>query len=571
MTRAAAALQAIRTPAGASGPIPGVRRLRQLLALERHDVWSLAWYSGAVGLLSLAVPIAAQALVNTVAFTALGQPVFVLAILVMIGLALAALLRTLRLQTIERFEQRLFVRATHDAAIRLTRARLSAFAERGAPELMNRFFDVVTMQKASSMLLVDGLSVVLQGTVSLLLLAFYHPLLLAFDVMLIGSILFVVFGLGRGGMETAIKESKVKYNVAAWLEEVASAFRAFKSTSADDLAFRRADALAASYVQARKQHFRILLRQTVGSYVIQIFATAGLLGLGGFLVIGGELTLGQLVAAELIVTSVTSGLTKVGKYLENFYDLVASVDKLGAIVDLAEENDSGLDPGPESGGGASLRFEGVGFRHLDGTDALSEVSFSLEPGHQLAILGRDTSGKSTLADLAFGLRYASAGRITVDGLDARDYALRQLRAKVALVSGPEVFDGTVLDNVLMGSALDHVDVTGALKAAALETDIAALQNGLSTTLGHAGSRLTSSQVARLMIARALVRKPKLIVLDESLDGLGMPTVHQILSELHRYTPDVSLLVLTSREDIARRVGSVAYLENGRLTTTEQQS
>jgi ABC-type bacteriocin/lantibiotic exporter with double-glycine peptidase domain len=567
----AAALQAIRTPVGEPAPMSGVKRLRQLLALERHDVWSLAWYSGGVGLLSLAVPVAAQALVNTVAFTALGQPVIALAVLVLIGLALAALLRTLRLQTIERFEQRLFVRATHDAAVRLTRARLSAFAERGAPELMNRFFDVVTIQKASSILLVDGLSVVLQGTVSLLLLAFYHPALLAFDVLLIGSILFVVFGLGRGGMETAIKESKVKYNVAAWLEEIASSFRAFKSTSADDLAFRRADALAAEYVHARKKHFRVLLRQTIGSYVIQIFATAGLLGLGGFLVIGGELTLGQLVAAELIVTSVTAGLTYIGKYLESFYDLVASVDKLGAIVDLAEENYAGLDPGPGSGGGASLRFEGVSFRHSDGTDALTGVSFSVEPSRQLAILGRDTSGKSTLADLVFALRYATAGRIRIDGLDARDYALRELRAKVALVSGPEVFDGTVLDNVLMGATLDHADVTGALKAAALDTDVAALSNGLSSTLGHAGSKLTSSQVARLMIARALVRRPKLLVLDESLDGLGMPTIDQILSELRRYTPELSLLVLTSREDIALRVGSVAFLENGKLTATEGQS
>ena len=545
-------------------PLSPVARLRRLAALEKGDVVVVVVYAIAIGLVSLAVPIATQSLVNTVAFTALVQPLVVLGVLVLVGLSAAGLLRALQYRVVETLQQRFFVRATHDSVGRLARADVRAFADRGAPELMNRFFEVALVQKAASTLLMDGLSVALQAAVSLVLLAFYHPALLAFDVVLIVFIAFTLVVLGRGGVDTAIKESKAKYGTAAWLEEIAGSIRTFKATGADEFAFTRADALARAYVAARGKHFKILFRQVVASYVLQAVATAGLLGLGGFLVIKGELTLGQLVAAELIVTGVLAGVSKLGKYLESYYDLVASVDKVGAIVDLEDERQGGATWKPAEGP-AHLRLDGVSFSYDGKTDAVSDVSLEVEPGARLAILGSDAGGMSTLADLVYGLRTPARGQVELDGIDLRTVPLGDLRSNVAFVGRAEVFDASVLDNLCMGR--EHVDaamVAEVLDAVALAKEVGELPEGTSTRLGHSGSRLTSSQASRLAIARALLAEPRLLVIDEALDGLGAETAYEVLRGMASRGRSTTMIVFTSREEVATAVGTVVRLERGRL-------
>jgi ABC-type bacteriocin/lantibiotic exporter with double-glycine peptidase domain len=563
-----AALSAIRSP-DTLRPLTALVRLRHLLALESEDVASLVWYSCAIGVLSLAVPVATQSLVNGLAFTALTQPIVVLSLLVLLGLSLAALLRTLRMHTVEKLQQRLLVRATHDSITRVTRARLATIADHGGPELMNRFFEVVTIQKAVAKLLVDGVSVALQGAVSLLLLAFYHPALLAFDMVLIAAIFGVVLPLGRGGIESAIAESKKKYQIAAWLEEVTGGVRAFKVSEADQLAFARADALAAEYVTYRRKQFRVVLRQSIAAYTVQILATAGLLGLGGWLVIRQELTLGQLVAAELVVAGVSAGLTKLGQYAESFYDLVASIDKLGTIVDLDEEPSSGRTAPAAVSRGASLSFDSVSYSYPDGAVGISQLSLSLAAGEELAIWGNDSSGKSTLAELCLLLRVPDTGVIRIDGVDLRAVALSALRRDVALVSSRQIFDGTLLENLLMGAPEEDSDIQGALRAAALDADVAALADGMHTRLGHAGVRLTSSQASRLMLARALIRKPRLLVIDEALDRLGRETIDQVLRGLRQYATGMSLLVLTSREELSAQLQRSLQLVDARLLASQE--
>ena len=534
------------------------------MVLERADIWVVVVYSVAVGLVSLAVPVAVQALVNTVAFAALLQPLVVLCALVLVCLLGAGALRTLQARVVEVLQQRLFVRATQDAARGLARARIDSFDEHHGAELMNRFFDIVTVQKAVASLLVDGLSVVLQATIALLLLAFYHPALLAFDVFLVITISFIVFGLGRSGPPTAIKESKAKYRVAAWLEEVASSMRAFKSPGGGDLAFARADQLAADYVHARRKHFKVLVRQTVSSYVLQAVAVAGLLGLGGGLVMQGQLTLGQLVAAELIVTSVVAGLTKFGKYLETFYDLYASIDKLGAIDDLVGERVDG-DERRAGDGPARLCLDNVSFGFGNGREVLRDVNLEVAPGERVAVLGGNASGKSTLVDVIYGLRAPSTGRVVLDGLDIRTLALGDVRKDIAVAGHPELFDGTLIENVRVGRAGVHAeDVALALEIAGLDDDAARLADGLATELGHAGRVLTASQSARVMIARAVLARPRLLVMDEVLDGLDDETVSRVLGHLERSVSFASVLVFTSRREITQRFKRVVTMRDGQV-------
>jgi len=538
---------------GGAHPTP-MQRLRSLLWLERDDLKVVLVYAIAAGLLSLATPIAVQALVNSVAFGSLLQPLVVLSILVMGALAFAALLRALHVHVVELIQQRIFVRVALDAAHRIPRVRPEAFDRSYGPELVNRFFDVLTIQKTLSVFLIDGVSLVLQALIGMMVLAFYHPVLLAFDVLLIAATAIIVLVLGQRGTETAIEESKSKYAVAAWLEDLARHPLTFRSKEGAAYAEAQADVLARRYLGTRRRHFSIVFRQVVGSLGLQVVASALLLGLGGWLVIQRELTLGQLVAAELIVAAVLTSFVKFGKHVENFYDLLAAVDKLGHLVDLPlEEEGPHRERMHEQPGGLSVRLKDVHFEYGEGRPTLEGLKLELAAGAKVAILADSGVGKSTLADLLFGVRMPTRGRVELAGVDTRRVSLAELRSQVALVRGVEILEGSVLENVQAGRArIGPAEVRKALDAVGLLEPILALPQGLDTPLGPGGAPLSSGQVRRLMVARALAGSPRLLVLDDALEGLGVRGRREVMDALLAKGAPWTLVVLCSEEDEAVR-------------------
>ncbi|MEZ4337349.1 MAG: ATP-binding cassette domain-containing protein [Sandaracinaceae bacterium] len=542
-------------------------RLRGLVRQERHDVVVTMIYAVGVGLLGLATPIAVQALVNTVAFGTLLQPLAVLTLLLLAGLAFAGVLRALQAWVVEILQRRLFIRLVNDLSHRLPRVELAAFDRAHGPELVNRFFDLFTIQKAASSLLIGGLEVILTAAVGMVVLAFYHPLLLAFDVLLVVVVAGILFGLGRGATRTAVKESKAKYEVASWLEEVARHPEAFKLAGGPHLARQRADELAAVYLTNRRKHFTVVFRQLVGSLALHAFASAGILGIGGWLVIERQLTLGQLVAAELIVTVVVASFAKVGKHLETTYDLLAALDKVGQLLDLpleARHRTAALTP--PAANGARLRMEGATFGYDGAPVLLDGVDLELAPGARALLTGPSGGGRSTLVDLLIGLRRPAAGRVTLDGVDLADLDRAALRERTALVRGGEVIVGSIVDNVAFGRReIDLVRVREALRAVDLLDEVARLPDGLATRLMPDGSPLSRSQAARLVLARAIAGHPALLVIDGALDGLDPATRERLLDVVLAPDAPWTALVIGDDPSIRGRCTRVLALEDGRLT------
>jgi ABC-type bacteriocin/lantibiotic exporter with double-glycine peptidase domain len=548
----------------AGSPPSPFARLVSLLRLERDDIGVALVFAIGVGVVSLAAPIGVQALVNTVAFGGLLQPLVVLTLLVFVGLSFAGVLRAMQAYVIERIQRRVFARVAVDLAERLPRARVDALGKSHGPELVNRFFDVLTVQKGAATLLVDGASITLQIVVGTLVLAFYHPLLLVFDAGLIAAVAFVLFVLGRGAVKTSVKESKAKYAMAAWLEEIARHPLAFRSGTGAAYAADRAEDLLCGWLEARRKHYRVLFRQIAGSLVVQALASAALLGVGGFLVISGKLTLGQLVAAELIVTAVVAGIAKFGKHLESYYDLLAGVDKLGQLVDLPLETARGSLLG-KSERGAALRIEGVSFAHAGGKDALIDVDLSVPPGGRVAVIGPSGAGKSTLADLIHGLLTPGRGRIDIDGMDLRDLDPRSVREEVALIRGCPIFEGTIADNVRVGRPDVHTsDVRAALSAVGLWEAVAALPEGLETRLATGGATLSQGEARRLVVARAIAGKPRLLLLDEALGDLDPASRRAVWGALFDPKAPWTLLVTAHDREALRGCDEIYVLSEGRL-------
>ncbi|MFN6105497.1 MAG: ABC transporter ATP-binding protein, partial [Planctomycetaceae bacterium] len=209
-------------------------RLRFLLRPEWSDIGVILVFAVVNGLLALATPIAVESLVNTVALGQLFQPLIVLTVFVFLFLAFGAGLKALQTVVVETIQKRLFARVAGDLAYRLPRVTAGATREIHLPELVNQFFDVVTVQKVSASLLLDGVSLVIGTLVGMMVLGFYHPWLLGIDLVLLALMFCIVVFLGRGAIQTSIRESKRKYAMAAWLEDLAASPLTFHYEGAAD-------------------------------------------------------------------------------------------------------------------------------------------------------------------------------------------------------------------------------------------------------------------------------------------------------------------------------------------------
>ena len=555
------------------GKTSPIYRLIGLLQAEKEDVRVILVFALGTGILTLATPIAVQALVNNVAFGTVLQPVVILTLALVLGLGLSSALTALEVYVVEILQRRLFVRVTGDLAHRLPRVQLDAYDGKYGPELVNRYFDVFTVHKATATLLLDGLDLVLRTGVGLLLLAFYHPLLLAFDMVLVVALLFVLLVMGRSGQSTAVKESKAKYAVASWLETIAARPTAFKSPAAQVMARDRVDHLARDFLMYRKDHFRVVMRQTIGSLAVQTIASAAVLGLGGWLVIQGQLTLGQLVAAELVVTAVVASFAKMGKQVESFYDLLASIDKLGNLADLPMEHHNGeigrVAPGP---GGSELELHDVTIQPANRSAILKGVDHRFECGTKTAIMATGGGGKSKIAEAFLGLRRPNGGWFRLNGTDYRDLSVDDLRRRMTLVSEIEIIPGTILQNVRMGRVyLDNTHVRKVLEAVGILDTVSAMPSGMQTELTFDGRPLSETQQKLLMLARGIAGKPEILVVDGILDGLAPDVAQRALDALVQADGGWTLIVLTSRPDIAARLDSTLHLDDGALRPMEMSA
>ena len=539
----------VLSPAGNDHASP-LARLWSLGRVESQDLGVVLLTSLTIGLLSLATPLVVQVLINTVALATLRQPIIVLAGLLFTCVALVGLLRVFQRGVVEVLQRRIFVRLVADLSARLPRVRLPALEAEYGPELVNRFFDVLTVQKSAKHLLLDGLAVVLQAAVGLLLLAFYHPALLAFSVLLVLALGLILLPGANATQLAAIQESKAKYAVAGWLEELARNPFSFRGGAGVAWALRRADALSQSWVLSREAHFRRFLRQYAGVVGLQAVAGAGLLAVGGLLVGEGQLSLGQLVASEFVLASVLSALTKFSEKLEVWYDLTAAIDKLGHLVELPLERGSGR-AGPRPPGPAHVELQQLSFRFPRSSWGLGPLDLVLEPGERCLVAGGTASGKSTLASLLLGLRDPSAGRVLLDRADLRELQLESVRDQVHLLSAVEVIQASIADNITMDSSdpPEPAELRQILDRVGLRGAVAALPDGMDTHLSPVGAPLSSGRVRALMVARALAARPRLLIIDEVLDGLSTAEQARLVEALSPPERPWSLLVFSRHPDL----------------------
>ncbi|OYP28930.1 peptidase domain-containing ABC transporter [Rhodopirellula sp. MGV] len=526
-----------------------LQRFISLLKLDRYDILLVVLFATVAGVLGLATPLVIEGLVNVVSWGIYFQPLLILSAMLLVCLGIAGVLNVLQTWVVELVQRRQFVRIVGDLAHRFPRANRAQMSDVFPRELANRVFDIMTIQKASATLLLDGISIVLTTILGLVLLAFYHPFLLGFDIVLVITMVVLTWVLGRGGIRTAIEESKTKYAVAHWLQDVIAMPSAFKISGGESLAILRANQLTSEYVKARKRQFGVVIRQIIFAVSLQVVASTTLLGLGGWLVIQGQLTLGQLIASELVVTVVVGAFAKAGKSLEKFYDLMAGIDKVGHLLDLSY--DPRGDIGKLSYGALPIRWSDLVFESA--TSKIKIPATTIEAGKMIALTGQSSFGKSELLKAVSGLIRPSQGSVQVERFDAYEVALADPGKLVGYAGKPEIFHGTIGENVGLGrSDLTLSSIRDSLEAVGLQDLIVRLPQGIDTRLQTDGAPLNATQSLKLAIARAIVFKPPVLLFDHCLDYLSADESAVIFEYLSKSGPPTTVLIATQNRDIIDR-------------------
>ncbi|MCA9194698.1 MAG: ABC transporter ATP-binding protein [Planctomycetales bacterium] len=530
------------------GPL---RRFFALLRLEQRDIFTVLIFALANGVLALATPLAVESLVNVVSWGTHLQPLIILALILLVCLAVGGVLQLLQTVVVEIMQRRQFVRFVSDLSHRFPRASVGYLENEYRRELANRVFDIVTIQKSMASLLLEGISIVLATTLGMTLLAFYHPFLLGFDLVLLFSMLVVTRLLGRGGVRTSIQESKVKYQVAHWLQDVLASPKAFKLHGGEPLAIENANRLTTNYLRARQQQFRIVMRQFAFAIGLQALASTAILSLGGWLVINQQLTLGQLVASELVVTVVVGAFSKAGKTIEKFYDLMAAVDKVGHLVDIPVDERTVLAECAESA--ADIRWSdleidnsfGIAFKFHAGT---------IQAGEHVALTGSEPQELSAIINAFAGLTHPKAGEIRLNGIDV--YKVARANANwIGLADFPEIINASLATNVGLGRF--HVGTSRlhwALKQVAFEETVQQMPAGIATILQSDGKPLCPTHLAQLSLARAIADKPKLLIIDGLLDWLPPSKRQAVWSNLTNSEHEWTIVLRSNCSDLANQCG-----------------
>ncbi len=497
-------------------------------------------YGVAISLLSLATPISVQLLINSVANTALPAPLWTLAGLLLVLLLFVAGLSAMRFWVMALFERRFFARVVAEITERAVHAQNPFFADQNRGDLFNRYFDLVVVQKAVPSLVIGAFTIILQSAVGLVVTSFYHPFFLAFNALLILLVLAIWTIWSRGSIRSAVALSHAKHEAARWLESLGGSNGFYKSSRHLDFAMDRSEAVTATYVDRHERYFRYSFAQTVAFLLLYAFASAALLALGGNLILRGELSIGQLVAAELILSGVFYGVSQLGWYLDTLYDLIASAEELSLLFAIPQEQ-AAATAGQAPGDGA-VRLEAV---EVEG----ARFDFSLAAGEQLVTLA-DGGAERLLAMVLKRHIVPERGLVTVGGADMATFDMYLLRSAVMVLDRPTIVEVTIREYLSLAAAAgsDPGGMLEVLDAVGLRERVAQFPHGLDTPLAASGYPLAIGEVIALKLASALLVRPRVLMLSQLCDLIPAERLADVLRRL-KAAGTTTLLCTGRPEDI----------------------
>ena len=539
-------------------------RILNLVKLERKEITAVYFYAILNGLIQLSLPLGIQAIIGFVLGASMRASLIVLIVLVVAGVLAAGIMQVNQMKIIEKIQQKIFVRYAFSFAEQIPKLDLKKVDHVYLPELINRFFDVPVLQKSLSKILLDIPTASIQILFGLILLSFYHPAFILFSFILIILLWLILRYTGSSALETSIEESNYKYRVAGWLQEAARVIKSIRLAKSSNFHLQKTDEEVIQYLDARNNHFNILLIQYYVMVVFKTIITAAMLIVGTILLVNQQLNIGQFIAAEIIILLVLNSVEKLIMNMGSVYDTLTAVEKIANLTDKPrEENGSVILT--DNGSGLKVEMKNLSFSYNDENDVLTNINLQLNANEKVCIQGKDSSGKSTLLRVLAGAYTGFNGSMMLNDVPLGNYNLNSVRSQIGvLINQQDIFNGTVWENISLGNESITMETVIDLAAkTGLNDFIATLKNGYDTVLDPTGKRLPRNVIHKILLVRALAGKPALLLLEEpwlQSENIYRQQIMQLLCNIENTT----LVVVSNDEEFAGLCDKVVIIEEGKI-------
>ena len=524
--------------------LSSTKRFWNLLSQYKSEIRQIYVYAVFIGMVNLTLPLGIQAIINYIQTGEITSSWMVLVSFVLIGIAITGTLQVVQLRIVENIQQDLFARSAFEFAYRMPKITFFQLDKIHAPELANRFFDTITIQKGLPKILIDFSLAIFQIAFGLILLAIYSPyfIILGFSLVIILLLIFKI--TGPKGLQTSLMESKYKYKLVHWLEEVARVNRSFKLNGYSKFHLEKSDDIVVGYLGARENHFQVLINQFRFFIAFKVFLAAGLLILGGFLVFNEAMNLGQFVAAEIVIILIINSVEKVLRIIDTIYDVLTALEKIGYVTDLELDTNIGtaelMESKPLSVKAVDIKF---GFPDEE-RNIFENLSFDIPAKSRVVITGESGSGKTLLLQIIAGIHRIESGELYIDGVPLVNYDRESLYTQVGIAFPTnQVFEGTFKENILMGRVISNKDLHEVIKLLSLDDYLIKQPKGIDSFVDSGGRRLPRSIIQKILIARILVAQPKLLLLEDPLYFVDEDTKKQIIDYIMSPERDWTVVVV----------------------------
>ena len=550
-------------------PIVAARKLVAILQLDKKEVSAIYIYAILAGLVQLVTPLGIQSIIGFVMAGALSASIVVLIAVVVLGVFLNGLFQIRQLQIIEKIKQKIYTRDALSFAHKIPHLNIEKLDNYYLPELVNRFFDTINLQKGIEKILLEIPAAFIQILFGIILLSLYHPIFIAFGIVLVLLLYIILATTLPKGFTKSLLASDYKYKTAAWLQELARVVKTFKYAKKTSLHIDKTDDLVSNYLIARTSYFKILLTQFWSLVVFKIIITAAMLIVGVYLLLNQQINIGQFIAADIVILAVISSVEKLIQTLDKAYDTLTAIEKLDKIKS-AELESAGTEK-ISTINGIKIDFKNVSFSYPNGKTVLNEINLDIQEGEKVLIVGNSGSGKSTILRLLTGTFTNFAGSIRINNVALGSYSIDSLRSNTGvLISQQDIFQGTIRDNVTMGDrSITNEDLYNITKITGLETFIEELEIGFDTDIDPAGKKLPEKIKQGVLLARALLSKKSLLLLENPFDGLESDTIMNVKALMAK-SENVTMLVTAGNNSNEEIFDKIIYLENGSILSVQSK-
>jgi ABC-type bacteriocin/lantibiotic exporter with double-glycine peptidase domain len=543
-------------------------RFKRLLALEKEDITQVYIYAFFNGIVNLSLPLGIQAIVNLIQGGQATTSWYVLVSLVIVGIGTTGILQLLQLRIVENISQRIFSNASFEFALRIPKIKYEAFRDYYGPDLANRFFDTLTIQKGLPKILIDFSLGIFQVIVGLVVLSLYHPFFIIFSILLLIIVYLIIAATGPKGLRTSLQESTSKYKIAFWLEEIARSKLSFKLASNNKLGLINTDKNVNDYLQAREKHFGVIISQSVYLIIFKVLVAAGLLITGSILVFNEQMNIGQFVAAEIIIILIIASVEKIIKTIESIYDVLTALEKIGFVFDKPMDEYDGVEL-KESDDSFSIAVENLSYRYESSAAvSLQNINFEIPVNNSAFICGPSSSGKSTLMQVLSGVLEPTDGIVKYNGFPLRSLDFDKLKEDIGFCLGQgEIFQGTILDNITLRRDKATPDnINRALAITGLSPYLSKMPLGFNTIIDPEGKKVPTNIQKRILLARAIATNPRLLILEDPLDHVTNDE-KKILIEALTNPQNRWKVIISSVDKIWKdHIDTVIEIDNGKIVT-----